>query len=126
MESTKIDSLHIEHREWLKKLDFYQEDLTILKRRLEEIAAKNTAKDVLSMVEHFQNQFIIQKNEIDEFRHSIKILGNEIESIINKNPIAINRQRIEDHPELRERMERFEKIFHELRMELMRFASKNF
>ena len=124
MNGEKIDTLHTEHREWLNKLDFYKQDLGFLKNRLEEVASKNTSKDTLALVEHFQNQFIIQKNEMDEFRHAIKEHENLLEAAININPVAINRQRLNDHPEMRERMERFEKLFQELRMELLRFVSK--
>ena len=124
MEGTKIDVLHTEHREWLNKLDFYKQDLDFLKKRLEEVAANNTASDIMAMVEHFQNQFIIQKNEIDEFRHAIKEHENHLEAAINTNPTAVNRQRLTDHPDMRERMERFEKLFQELRMELLKFVSK--
>jgi hypothetical protein len=124
MEGEKIDVLHSEHREWLNKLDFYKDDLTILRKRHEEVAARNTSQEILAMVEHFQNQFIIQRNEIDEFRHAIKEHENQLQAAVNLNKTAINRQRLADHPEMRERMERFEKLFQEFRMELLKFASK--
>lgn len=124
MEGAKIDVLHSEHREWLNKLDFYKDDLVLLRKRHDEVVTKNTNREVMAMVEHFQNQFIIQRNEIDEFRHAIKEHENIIEAAINANGTAIHRQRIQDHPEMRERMERFEKLFHEFRMELLRFAAK--
>ena len=124
MEGAKVDILHSEHREWLNKLDFYKLDLDFLKKRLEEVAVKNTATDVMALVEHFQNQFIIQKNEIDEFRHAIKEHENHLETAFNNNPIAFDKHRVADHPEMRERMERFEKLFQELRMELLRFVAK--
>lgn len=124
MEGTKIVVLHDEHREWLNKLDFYKDDLPVLRKRLEEVAAKNTASDVMKMVEHFQNQFIIQRNELDEFRHVIKEHENHLQAAINQNETAINRQSLSDHPEMRERMERYEKLFQEFRMDLLRFVSK--
>ncbi|HMT30494.1 MAG TPA: hypothetical protein PKD91_14560 [Bacteroidia bacterium] len=124
MEGTKIEVLHSEHREWLNKLDFYKDDIPVLRKRLEEVVVKNTDHEVLAMVEHFQNQFIIQRNEIDEFRHAIKEHENVLQAAINANPTAYNRQRLADHPEMNDRMERFEKIFQEFRMELLRFLAK--
>ena len=124
MEGTKIVVLHDEHREWLNKLDFYKDDLPILRKRLEEVASKNTAIDVMKMVEHFQNQFIIQRNELDEFSHAIKEHENHLQAAINQNETAINRQSLSDHPEMRERMDRYEKLFQEFRMDLLRFVSK--
>jgi hypothetical protein len=124
MEGIKLEVMHGEHREWLNRLEFYKEDLAILRKRLEEVASKNTSREVMAQVEHFQNQFIIQRNEIDEFRHAIKEHENELQAVINHNPVAINRQRISDHPEHRERMDRFEKLFQEFRLELLLFVSR--
>ena len=124
MEGTKIDVLHAEHREWINKLEFYKDDIVILRKRIEEIAMKNTARDVMARVEHFQNQFIIQRNEIDEFHHSIKQHENELEKIIIQNPEAAHRMRLADHPEMRQRMEQYEIIFHELRQELVHFLAR--
>lgn len=125
MEGIKMEVLHQEHLEWLNKLDFYKDDIAILKRRIEEVAAKNTGHDVMAMIEHFQNQLIIQRNELDEFRHAIKEHENEVEAAVKSNPTATNRQRLSDDPMLRTRMERYETIFNELRMELYRFLSKS-
>ncbi|MBK6643728.1 MAG: hypothetical protein IPG39_22090 [Bacteroidetes bacterium] len=125
MEGIKMEVLHQEHLEWLNKLDFYKDDIAILKRRIEEVAAKNTGHDVMAMIEHFQNQLIIQRNELDEFRHAIKEHENELEAAVKSNPTATNRQRLSDDPMLRTRMERYETIFNELRMELYRFFSKS-
>ena len=58
----KIYTQHADHTEWLSKMKFYTDEITILKNRLGEIASKNNQKDVLAQVEHFQNQLIIQKN----------------------------------------------------------------
>ena len=124
MEGTKISVLHTEHREWLNKLDFYKDDLVVLNRRIEEVASKNNSREVMPIVEHFQNQFIIQRNEVDEFRHAIKEHENVLEAAVNANPTAINRQRLADHPLMKDRMERFEKLFQEFRMELLRFVAK--
>lgn len=79
----------------------------------------------MAMIEHFQNQLIIQRNELDEFRHAIKEHENELEAAVKSNPTATNRQRLSDDPMLRTRMERYETIFNELRMELYRFLSKS-
>lgn len=124
MEGIKMEVLHKEHYEWINKLAFYKDDLKVFEHRLEEIVTANNSHEVMSLVEHFQNQIIIQRNEVDEFRHAIKEHENELEAAINHNPTATNRQRLSDDPVLRTRMERFEVIFQEFRMELYRFLAK--
>jgi hypothetical protein len=106
-------------------LAFYNDDLKIFKARLEEVVSKNTNRDLLALAEHFQNQFIIQKNEMDELTHAINEAEATVEAAINHNETAINRQRLPDDGALRNRVAQFEKLFHELRSELMIFLSKN-
>ena len=125
METKKVYDLHEEHKEWSSKLAFYKDDLKVMQNRVSEIASKNTAKDILSSVEHFQNQLIIQRNNMDELAHSI----NEHESYLIKkakeNQTAIDHQSVNDHPKMRDSFNSFEKVFTEVRKELNTFLSKN-
>ena len=124
MEKKNIYSLHEDHKTWLNVLSFYKDDIELLKKRIEEVAAKNSAKDVLAMIEHFQNQLIIQRNNIDELKHSVKASENELEKNISNNPVAVDHRSVEDEPELRDEMVTFEKNFADLRKELIGFISK--
>jgi hypothetical protein len=51
----KIYTQHAEHTEWLSKMKFYTDEISILKNRLGEIASKNSHNEVLVQIEHFQN-----------------------------------------------------------------------
>ena len=124
METQKtIIQLHEEHKTWLNKLAFYKDESTIMKRRIEEIASKNTAKEVLAFVEHFQNQLIIRNEEMDILSHEIREHEAFLERKAEHNP-AVDRARFHDHPLHRERMEAFEHDFNALRKELMEFLFK--
>ena len=70
----KINIVHINnmHVDWKRSIDFYRQELGILKERLTEIAAKNTAKDTMVGVEHFENQFEIQQDNMVRLKHDIK------------------------------------------------------
>lgn len=39
---------HLEYQDWLKRLDFYKEDLIILRERLDEVTTINNDADFLS------------------------------------------------------------------------------
>jgi hypothetical protein len=119
-----IYQLHEEHKIWLNKLLFYKDELSIMANRIAEIAQKNTAQEILALVEHFQNQVIIQKEQIDIINHDIKSHELFLEGAVINNPTAIDHEKFPDHENHRERMERFEKIFNDLRAELIRFLSK--
>ena len=79
---TSIIGQHAEHVEWANKLLFYKDDLTVMQNRLDEIAKKNTANDVMKSVEHFQNQFKIQREQIDLLKHEINVHEDAIEKSI--------------------------------------------
>lgn len=115
---------HTEHNEWLNKLLFYKDDLTIMQNRLNEIAKQILSTDVMKSVEHFQNQFIIQREQIDILKHEINKREDEIIKSINENPIASDHRRTDDHKDHREKIERFEELFALLRKDLLSFLAK--
>lgn len=125
METKKIYDLHEEHQTWLKNLAFYKDEITVMQNRITEIASKNSGQDVLKQVEHFQNQLIVQRNNIDELNHSIKDHENYLENRVNENPIAVDRRKVNDHPKMRDNYESFDKVFNELRKELNLFLAKH-
>ena len=124
MTTQKIYTQHEDNKEWASNLAFYKDELKIMSKRLEEIVTKNTSKDILSQVEHFQNQFIIQKDQIDQINHAINLDNDTIDKEINKNTIAVDRRSIEDHTILREQMKSFEHIFNSLKFDFNTFLSK--
>ena len=123
-EQEKIYTLHAENSEWTGKLKFYKDEIEILNGRLAEIASKNNHNDVLKSVEHFQNQFIIQKNNIDEISHTVKMDEEKLIGEIQKNPVAVDHKKMPDHTRERELVESFEKNFNEIRSEFKLFAAK--
>lgn len=124
MSTASIYSQHEENIQWVNKLQFYRDELQILNGRLEEITAKNNQPEVLKEVEHFQNQWIIQRNNIDEILHKVNENERSLQEEINSNPVAVDHRKMEYHAEEKELIEGFEKNFNELRSDFNRFASK--
>jgi hypothetical protein len=115
---------HEENTEWMSKLNFYKDEIEILKGRLEEITSKNNAQEVLSQVEHFQNQWIIQRNNIDEISHQVKANEASLLEEINSNPVAVDHRKVEYHAQEQELVNSFEKNFNDLRQEFNTFSAK--
>ena len=125
METKKtIYQLHEEHKTWLNKLLFYKDELKIMADRITEIAEKNTSTESRSLADHFQNQLIIQKEQIDILNHDIKSHESYLESVAQKNPNTIDNAEFSDHKKHRESITVFEKLFKDLREELIDFLSK--
>lgn len=125
METKKtIYQLHEDHKTWLNKLLFYKDELKIMANRISEVAEKNTSKEVRSLADHFNNQLIIQNEQIDILHHDIKSHESYLEEAVLNNPNAIDHEKFSDHKKHRESIAVFEKIFKDLREELIDFLSK--
>ncbi|MFV8324803.1 hypothetical protein [Flavobacterium sp. ZS1P14] len=125
METKKtIYQLHEEHKTWLNKLSFYKDELKIMDSRILEVAKKNTSKEVRSLADHFNNQLIIQKEQIDILTHDIKSHELYLEAAALDNPNGIDKEKFSDHKKHRESIAIFEKLFKDLREDLIDFLSK--
>jgi len=62
---------HEETMAWLRSLEFLRQENSHLKNRLAEVVDGSTDRDFLAQAEHFQNQFIIKDEYLDEIRHDV-------------------------------------------------------
>jgi|688.fasta_scaffold339328_3 hypothetical protein len=124
MEQKAIYDLHAEAKEWKNKLDFYRDDLSVMEKRISEVASKNTSKDVQAFVEHFQNQVILQKEQLDLMEKEVRKFSHSLDEEVTKNPVAVDHRKVSDNQSLRDKVDTFEKIFNDLRQELIRFLAK--
>jgi len=120
----KVYVQHDENQKWMKDLQFFDEEIKVMKKRLEEIASKNTAKNVLATIEHFQNQLIVQKDNIDKLKHEVNLSEDLVKEEIKKNKVAVDHREINDHSALRKDMTTFEKTFKDFKTELNLFLIK--
>lgn len=103
---------------------FYRDEMEIMKRRLAEVASKNTDKEVQAMVEHFQNQLILQDEQSDILRHDVGEYEKVIQVHIEKNEVAADHVKWNDHSHMRNRIETFENTMNDLRKDLIGFLAK--
>jgi NAD-dependent SIR2 family protein deacetylase len=123
---TYTTTLHCgnEHSQWLKNISFYDDDLDTLEGRLIEIVKKNNSHEAMAGVEHFQNQFIVQRNNIDELRHSINVHSDKVAGEALVHGGKMQSLHVSEHESLREQYESFEKVIKELRHDFNIFLSK--
>lgn len=123
-QTKKIDELHFEHKVWMNQFEFCKGELAFFNERLEEIARKNTSTEVMKEVGHFQNQFVIQRNEIDIFMHNIILHEDALVKEVKDNPVATDKRQMNDHPEERDRFDTFNKLYFDMKKEFMEFLRK--
>jgi len=123
MESTSIKNVSRNHEEWKSALGFYKDELEVFKHRLLEVASKNTAKETMQQVEHFQNQFLVQGENIDILRHDINAHLNRMAKETLLHAGHIDHEEIPVHFLLKERFEIEQKVFNGLKEEFQQFLS---
>lgn len=112
------------YNDWSRALKFFKEETVILKHRLQEIASKNTWQEVMSQVEHFENQFVIHTDAIDRLLHNIHenvaAIGKEAENYVgfidDRLPAQLNK--------LEQQYITEEKLWLELRHSFYRFCAE--
>lgn len=119
-----MTAVNAEHNEWLKGLDFYREDLKIHERRLLELAGRSTDSAFSKGIEHFQNQFLIQRNTMDELRHAIREHSAVYAQHISKGEVSQTGALTSSHEELKDGYLSFEKVMNDLRHEFASFLTR--
>jgi hypothetical protein len=115
---------HEENKDWMSRVAFYKDEITILQGVLSEIASKNTGDEALKEVEHYQNQFIVQRDNLDQLAHNIQLNEQNFQQEVTDNPVAVDHRRTEYHQSEKDFIEYFENNFKGLRTDFKTFASK--
>lgn len=121
-----IESYHNELKEWDRVIGFYVMEVRVFEKRLEEVVKLNSKKEVLAEAEHFQNQFILQKEQFDQLQHQIHQQEARIKSEVLSDKPSINMPVTDKQVSLTNKMQVAERIFEETRRSFYHFLSKAF
>src|ERR1043165_9638487 len=124
MNTEKVYTQHYENKEWAGRLFFYKDEIRIMEHRLEEIAGKNTSKQILVRIEQFQNQLLVCRYSIDEIKHKVNLSEDELQESVHTNAVAVDHRRVKDHVKIRNDTKICEHIFTGIKSELNLFLIK--
>ncbi len=118
-------NIHYYHelQDWKRSVDFYLEELSVFNDRVAEVTEKNTNRDTLARVEHFQNQFILQQEQFELLRHDIRSHKEKIESIMAAKNDAQKGSLTPGQQQIRDRLLHAEKIFADTKHAFYNFLS---
>lgn len=122
IKSNELTDIHFEHRLWANELNFFADELKIYEYRLEELVNKYTRQEVLSELEHFQNQFIRHKEVLDELRHNIKVHEQKIAQALQNGEEAPTDPNLHDY--MRGEIDSFRRIYKDLKEDFYKFMRK--
>ena len=123
--NVNAQELHFEHTLWAKELSFAAGELKFFEKKLGEIVGTISNREVLASLEHFQNQFIRQKEVVDELNHAIGIHEQDLSNRL-KTDAELDDTMAKTHAKVREDMMTFRKLFAELKTEFFQFLGKVF
>jgi len=121
------ESIYKQHEEngmWISKLNSYKDEIKGLNGKLEEIVNKHPEKDAMVEVERFQNQLIVQRDNLDEVMNKVRLNEDCLQREINRNTTAADHKKIEYHAREKDQVVSFEKTFIDLKDDLNDFAAK--
>lgn len=119
-----VSNISAEHSSWLRGIEFYHDEIKIMRRRLSEISSKNTAREVKKKVEQFQNQFKVHEEQLNKLKHSVSGHAKNIDSDLIAHHGQLERATVAEHDTMRDDYVNTEKLFNEMRHDFNRFLSK--
>lgn len=99
--TTEVAQLSRECNAWRETLRSYRDEFNMLIDRLQQVAARQTDKDILCEVEHLDNQLHIQLINIHDLKQAIKNHQRSISSAMAvpalEDPAADHEQLFDDY-----------------------------
>lgn len=112
---------HADHRQWMKLLDFYQDEIKIFQSNLSKVVqAHPDLFSIIEMVDEYRKLLMKKLYKIDELRHQISLHEHHISNESNTQ----ESEYVWDHQKVAERMKELQKNFDLLKSNLRRFTSK--
>ena len=109
---------------WLRGIEFYQDEIIIMRKRLQEISANNTAREVKRKIEQFQNQFEVHEEQLRKLRIAVKNHAAHIADDFTDHHGQLEKSTVIEHDTMRDDYVNTEKLFNEMRHDFNRFLSK--
>jgi hypothetical protein len=109
------NDLRYDHNIWENELNFYKKELGIFETRLVEMLNREPSRELLRELEQYQNQFIRQKEVVDNVNHKIHLYDDELKGIPAEIMLTDDSNEITKHKELESDIKITRKLYFELR-----------
>jgi len=120
-----ISRMNNEQSDWQRGLDFYKDEIKIHAHRLSDVSGMYAPKDEMKpQVEHFQNQFIVQRENIDQLAHDLGSFEKKVSHETEVMAEHIKAETLSEHDVLRDRYSALENTINDLRHEHNTFLAK--
>lgn len=80
----------MENKAWERSLEFFRQENALLKYRLSEIVDHTDEKNLLTLAEYFQNEFVAKDEEADHLLKLIRLLSDKLSGKTNDAEIEMS------------------------------------
>ena len=87
----KIEQFLHENITWKRLLDFFNQENSYLKNRLSEVVDRATDKTLIAKAEHFQNEFILNDECIQDIGKDIKLQEKSLQLTLTQKKLPDQR-----------------------------------
>ena len=122
MVTTDVAQYSRECNAWRETLRSFRDEFSQFRNRLQEIAGRQTQRDVLLEVEHLHNQFHIQLINIHDLKHAIKAHERQLSQNLALSNGQISDETIAQHENLYDEYQSLENTLQDLRQEFAHFT----
>ena len=119
----QLSEMKNEHDTWQDRLRFYKDEISHFNQHLGKLAIAGGKQDRMASVEHFQNQFIIQKEQLDILNHGVNEHEQFLARFAEAHPVAIDHQLFANHNSMLDKIDTYKKLYTALKNEFNRFLS---
>ena len=120
----KTEQFLHENITWKRLLDFFIQENSFLKTRLSEVVDRETDEIFIAQAEHFQNEFILKDEYINDIGRDIKEQEKNIQLAFSKKIIPDNKT-CGKQEKLRNEMSYLEKEFYNLKNQFNKYLLNN-
>lgn len=121
---TTLNKEHQDNNELISKMDFYKDEIRILKNRLTDVSKEIQKEKDLKELERLQNQLEIQENNANNIAHSIRNEEKIIDKLLTKGQTNDSEKRSEQHKKELDLVQSFEKNIKEVRKAIKDLTSR--
>lgn len=124
MSYTNVLNLPNQPKELEHMLKFYEQEFNFLEKLLGEVVSKNTSREALVEAEHFQNQFFVQKKNIEELETRIHRHHQQTADNAKNHAGKIDERLLQENQSIGEEITSIEKIIADLRTSYKNYLIK--
>ena len=107
---------------WKRELKFQETEMDYFEEKLEEVAVRDLGKEVMVLLESFQNKIIREREVMGQLRHRIRIKKRELVYANSSGRQEV--KFIEKQVLLKDEMKTFIRMHYELKEDMMDFYLK--